>query len=310
MRSQRLVNRRLIRSIIKRGHPWGQFEQSRTAAAEQADLGLGFVYYALARILKPEHVVVVGSYRGFSVICTALGLTDNGKGRLDFIDAALVDDFWTKPARVRRHFQLFGVDSRVTLHRMTTREWLEKNRRAHRRRPFVDLLLLDGDHTVRGVEYDYRALGPLVKEGGYICLHDSFAGGFGQTEWEVADFLSTLEVDLFEALTLEIAKGLTIIKKLPREFLPSSRLSARQKLRADLDRLRHARNGVGRADIPTLQRRLRRTLVESVHIDRSLEMRHRFLAKSNRDLRKLNRAMRLQLKELRAQVERQGRARR
>ena len=299
MQRQGLLNRQVIRSIITRGVPMGQFEQSRDTAVDQADLGFGFIYYALARVLKPEQVVVVGSYRGFSVVCTALGLVHNRKGRLHFIDAAVVDDFWTDPARVNRHFRSFGVDSRVTLHQMTTRQWLGKERRARRGRSFIDLLLLDGDHTFSGAAFDYRTLGPLVKEGGYICMHDSFVGGFGKTEWEVADFLSTLDVDLFEAVTFEVAQGLTLIKKLPRRFVPGSRLAARQRLKTNLDQLTRATNGGGRASLREIQGGVRRILTDTVHLDRSLEVRSRFLAKSNSDLRKRNRAMRLELERLR-----------
>ena len=299
MPRQGLLNRQVIRSIITRGVPMGQFEQSRDIAIDQADLGFGFIYYALARVLKPEQVVVVGSYRGFSVVCTALGLIHNRKGRLHFIDAAVVDAFWTDPARVNKHFRSFGVESRVTLHQMTTRQWLRKERRARRGRSFIDLLLLDGDHTFSGAAFDYGTLGPLVKEGGYICMHDSFVGGFGKTEWEVADFLSTLDVDLFEAVTFEVAQGLTLIKKLPRRFVPESRLAARQRLKTNLDQLTRATNGGRRARLREIQGDVRRILTDTVHLDRSLEVRSRFLAKSNSDLRKRNRAMRLELERLR-----------
>jgi predicted O-methyltransferase YrrM len=303
MPAPELINRRLIRTIITRGHPMGQFAQSREAAVAEADLGFGFIYYALARVLKPEQVVVVGSYRGFSVACTALGLVHNRKGRLHFIDAAVVDDFWTDPVRVRRHFRALGVASRVSLHQVTTRRWLQTDRRARAGRPFVDLLLLDGDHTLRGAAFDYRNLGPLVKEGGWICMHDSFVGGHGKTEWEVADFLSSLDVDLFEAVTFEIAQGLTIIKKLPRGFIPRARLASRIKLRADLDRAIHRRNGGSKAGLDATTRLVRRILVDSAHLDRRLEMRNRFLVKSNRDLRRRNRTMRIELDQLRRGVD-------
>jgi predicted O-methyltransferase YrrM len=36
-------------------------------------------------MLRPRHVVVIGSGFGFSVVCLALGLKDNGKGKLDFL---------------------------------------------------------------------------------------------------------------------------------------------------------------------------------------------------------------------------------
>jgi hypothetical protein len=32
---------------------------------EDANLGLGWIYYGLARVIRPKQVVVIGSYRGF-----------------------------------------------------------------------------------------------------------------------------------------------------------------------------------------------------------------------------------------------------
>jgi len=308
MPSDAILNRRLIRRIIAHAHPMGQFEQSRETAADEADLGLGFIYYALSRVLKPEQVVVVGSYRGFSVVCTALGLVHNRKGRLHFVDAAVVDDFWTDPARVRRHFRTLGVDSRITLHRMTTAQWLARDRKARAGHPFIDLLLLDGDHSFRGASFDYRQLGRLVRAGGYILLHDSFAGGVGKTDWAVADFLGTLDVDLFEALTFEIAQGLTIIKRLPSEFVPRSRIATRRRLQARLTEATHAQNGRRRSGLENAQRELRRLLTQSAHLDRILEMRSRFLLKSNRDLRRRNRLLKIENARLRNSRERPHRS--
>lgn len=303
-----ILNRRLIRRIITRAYPMGQFEQSRETAADEADLGLGFIYYALSRILKPEQVVVVGSYRGFSVVCTALGLVHNRKGQLHFVDAAVVDDFWTDPARVRSHFRALGVDSRITLQQMTTEQWLARDRRARSGRPFIDLLLLDGDHSFRGTAHDYRRLGRLVRPGGYILLHDSFAGGVGKTDWAVADFLSTLDIDLFEALTFEVAQGLTIIKRLPSEFVPRSRTATRRRLQAHLADMTHARNGRRKAGQEDAQRELRRLLTQSADLDRILEIRSRFLLKSNRDLRRRNRLLKIENARLRNLPERPHRS--
>ncbi|HLA82314.1 MAG TPA: class I SAM-dependent methyltransferase [Thermoleophilia bacterium] len=294
MQARGFLDTRFIRQMITRGIPLGQFVQSPEDAVKQADLGFGFLYYALARILKPRLVVVVGSYRGFSVICLALGLVHNGKGRLHFVDAAIVDDFWTDPGHARRHFQSFGVASRVSLQQMTTQRWLQKASKQHRGRPFIDLLLLDGDHTFGGVSFDFRRLGRLVKDGGYICLHDSFVGGFGLTEWEVADFLSTLGADLFEVLTFEVAQGLTVIKKLPRTMTVRAGLRDRRRLRKALARLGRAKNGNRPATLVGLQRTLREVLTETVHLDRILEIRRRFLAKSNSDLRRRNKTLRLE----------------
>jgi predicted O-methyltransferase YrrM len=304
MRDSGFLNRQTIRSIITRSYPMGQFEQPRDTAADQGDLGFGFIYYALSRVLKPDQVVVVGSYRGFSVVCTALGLVHNRKGRLHFVDAAVVDDFWTNPARARRHFRTLGVDSRVTLHQTTTQQWLARDRKAHAGQPFIDLLLLDGDHSFRGASFDYRKLGRLVRAGGYILLHDSFVGGVGKTEWAVADFLGTLDIDLFEALTFEVAQGLTIIKKLPGRFIPRSRTATRRRLQAHLAQVTRSQNGRRRAGLLDVQRELRRLLADSADLDRILEMRSRFLLKSNSDLRRRNRLLKIENQRLRSLTQR------
>jgi len=49
------------------------------------NIGFGFLYYGLVRTLRPAHAVVIGSGFGFSVVCLALGLNDNGAGALSFV---------------------------------------------------------------------------------------------------------------------------------------------------------------------------------------------------------------------------------
>ncbi len=296
-----LFTARQIKELIRLSVPMGQFEQKPVEAIKERDLGLGFVYYALARVLKPDHVVVVGSYRGFTPICLGLGLEHNRKGEVSFIDAAKIDDFWTNGERVRRHFRRFGLSGRVTLYQMTTAQWLRQVRR-RRRRPFIGLLVIDGDHTFRGVAYDYRHLGRFVKNGGFILLHDSFAGGVGFTDWEVGEFLSTLDVDLFEAVTLELAQGLTIIKKLPAQAVPRARLQDRRRLRALARRLADGK-GAGQARLLRSARAAAdRIAAGAAHLDRLLETRMRFLLKGNRDLRERLRALRAENIRLRSMV--------
>ena len=71
----------LIQSILRHAKPLGHNE-----VPANLNLGFGFVYYGLVRALRPKNVVVIGSGFGFSVTCLALGLKDNGAGRLTFVD--------------------------------------------------------------------------------------------------------------------------------------------------------------------------------------------------------------------------------
>jgi predicted O-methyltransferase YrrM len=40
----------------------------------------------------------------------------------------------------------------------------------------LDLLFIDGDHTRKGVELDYRMYSPLVRSGGLVAFHDIVPG--------------------------------------------------------------------------------------------------------------------------------------
>src|ERR1043166_8301424 len=77
---------------------------------EDANLGLGWIYYALARVIRPKQVVVIGSYRGFVPLVLGRALADNlNGGEVVFIDPSFVDDFWKDEQAVREHFARFEV---------------------------------------------------------------------------------------------------------------------------------------------------------------------------------------------------------
>jgi cephalosporin hydroxylase len=63
----------------------------------------------------------------------------------------------------------------------------------------VDLLFIDGDHTFKGVKEDFKTYSPLVKEGGWIALHDILdteynRSGKGGVIIEVADLWKELKL--------------------------------------------------------------------------------------------------------------------
>ncbi|MGZ5099053.1 MAG: hypothetical protein ACXWG9_17755, partial [Usitatibacter sp.] len=71
----------LLREILLHARPLGHHEEPANI-----NIGFGFLYYGLVRALRPRHVVVIGSGFGFSVVCLALGIKDNQRGALSFID--------------------------------------------------------------------------------------------------------------------------------------------------------------------------------------------------------------------------------
>lgn len=82
------LNPHVIASIFHHARPLGHNEDP-----ENANLGFGFLYYGIVRALRPNHVLVIGSGFGFRVVCLALGLKDNSKGRLTFVGEEITTYF-------------------------------------------------------------------------------------------------------------------------------------------------------------------------------------------------------------------------
>ena len=65
-------NTSLIRDLFQHAKPFGRHEDPKND-----NLGFGFLYYSIVRMLRPQHTLVIGSGFGFSVVCLALGIRDN-----------------------------------------------------------------------------------------------------------------------------------------------------------------------------------------------------------------------------------------
>ncbi len=62
----------LLKDVLQYAKPLGHNQKLR-----KLNLGFGFIYYGVARALRPKHTLVIGSGYGFSVVCLALALKDN-----------------------------------------------------------------------------------------------------------------------------------------------------------------------------------------------------------------------------------------
>ncbi len=135
--------------------------------------------FQTARKLPPSATIVeIGSWKGKSTYCLAKGLS---AGRLIAIDP----------------FNCFGDAASEVLYKNTQGELplVEQFRQNMFRRGVldkieiwkglspqfvdclpalgeIDLLFIDGDHSVEGATYDFDNYGPHVKTGGYVLFHD------------------------------------------------------------------------------------------------------------------------------------------
>lgn len=189
--------------------------------ADDANLGLGWVYYGLARALRPRSVVVIGSWRGFVPLVFARALADNLEGgEVVFIDPSLVDDFWSDAARVGAHFLRFGV-ANIRHHRATTQEFTEST--AYRELGEVGMLFIDGLHTAEQARFDYEAFRDRLAPGALVLFHDTLRvrtsriyGDDKPYEHRVKDFVEQLRADpALELLSLPVGDGLTLLRRRP-----------------------------------------------------------------------------------------------
>lgn len=168
----------MLRTILDHARPLGHNEEP-----SNLNLGFGFLYYGLVRALRPRHVVVIGSGFGFSVVCLALGLKDNGDGNLSFVDPSYSvlkhgplrtvggTSQWDDPQKVKAHFRRFGVERVVTHYKLTSEQFFTDY--ARRGLPKIDLAFIDGSHSYADVRHDFLAALRHSRRNSYLLLHDT-----------------------------------------------------------------------------------------------------------------------------------------
>ena len=189
---------------------------------EDANLGLGWIYYALARVIRPKQVVVIGSYRGFVPLVLGKALADNlDGGRVIFIDPSFVDDFWKDPQSVRAHFAFFDVTN-IEHYLMTTQQFTQSE--AYRSLDPLGMVFVDGYHSEEQARFDYEAFEGLLHPDGIILLHDTATapgrvsnmyGAERAYEKRVKYFVDTLKQDIrLQVFDLPFDQGVTLVRKL------------------------------------------------------------------------------------------------
>ena len=215
----------VLEDILRFAKPFGHNEN-----VKKLNLGFGFIYYGVVRALRPKHVLVIGSGYGFSVVCLALGLKDNGKGRLTFIDPAYSvlkngplatlggRGMWSDEERVRSHFQRFAVDNLITHYKMRSDEFFPIYERFNL--PSIDLAFIDGSHAYKDVKYDFVNVLGRSKKNTYIFLHDTniyireLLKHAGVKKW--LKFIKSRD-EAFEVVNFPFSSGVALVRVLNPE---------------------------------------------------------------------------------------------
>lgn len=190
---------------------------------DDLNLGMGWLYYGLVRLIRPTRVVVIGSWRGFAPLVFGKALADNAEsGMVTFVDPSLIDDTWANAEQVQTRFHHFGVEN-IEHHRMTTQQFVETD--TYRSLGEVGIVFIDGYHTQEQAEFDYGAFVERVPSHGMILLHDSLlmeeSGMYGSERpyrRTVRLFVDQLKRDpTVQVLDLPFCNGLTLVRRIEPE---------------------------------------------------------------------------------------------
>ncbi|MGC8659296.1 MAG: class I SAM-dependent methyltransferase [Desulfomonilaceae bacterium] len=214
------LNPIMIRDIFDHAKPMGHHQEPRNL-----NLGFGFIYYGLIRALRPKHTLVIGSGYGFSVVCLALGIRDNGLGSLSFVDPSysLFKDGpfktiggranWSDAESVYSHFNRFGVSHLVTHFRMSSEEFFDSYE--SRRLPAISVAFIDGAHDFKHVKHDFVEVLKRSRPNTYVFLHDSniyireMLGHAGVKKWLY--FLQKNE-KAFQVVDFPFSSGVALVR--------------------------------------------------------------------------------------------------
>lgn len=126
--------------------------------------------YAFAKFYKPALIVEAGTYAGGTSIGWAKALVENGQGRLICVDS----DVYSKdtfPKITRQNLKRVGIsDEKVALRAGKSQDLIPQIAKDHSKE--ADIYLVDGDHTYEGALQDIRNGLPMMKNGGFILVHD------------------------------------------------------------------------------------------------------------------------------------------
>jgi caffeoyl-CoA O-methyltransferase len=162
----------------------------------------------LARILGARRAIEIGTFTGYSALCLARGLADDGE-----LICCDVSEEWTSVGR--RYWEKAGVAHKIDLRIAPAIETLAQLPGE----PRFDLAFIDADKS--GTIGYFEALLPLIRQGGVILVDNVLWRGAVANP--AIDDEDTLAIRKFndlatadsrvESVMLPIADGLTLLRK-------------------------------------------------------------------------------------------------
>lgn len=181
-KGQDIQNRKWRRKFMEFYTKKDKYSNCQNIDFKSGDLGYGLAHYFLIRLLRPEKILCIGSKYGFIPAICALACKDNKKGKVDFVDAGLdIKDYdgpgehwggvgWWKKCNPKEYFGKFGLEKFINLHVMKTKDFFAKYGKQK-----YGYVYIDGDHSYKGVKYDFDTFWPMIGENEFLSIHDIFS---------------------------------------------------------------------------------------------------------------------------------------
>ncbi|MEV6851837.1 class I SAM-dependent methyltransferase [Actinoplanes sp. NPDC051411] len=176
------------------------------AAGMQVSADEGRLLTMLTQLSGARHAVEVGVFTGYSALCIARGLPDDGT-----LLACDISEEWT--ALARDYWKRAGVDHRIDLRLAPAADTL----RDLPTDPAIDLAFIDADKT--GYPAYYEALIPRLRPGGLLLIDNVLMGGKVLDPQRPAHAAvrqlndQILQDDRVDSVMLAIRDGLTLVRK-------------------------------------------------------------------------------------------------
>ena len=179
--------------------------------------------------IAPKQILEIGCYTGVSTVWLAAGLEQVGSQAIVhsvdlFMDPIIPDlpshcGYLDNPlAYAQKSVDSAQLSERVEFHKMNSIE-MGENFAQLINQP-IDLLFIDGDHTITGFVNDFRLFYPHVSDGGYIVLHDIYPEvcGYYGPRYIIDNFIKKSSYfELVEIKTSPINFGMAVIRKTGRD---------------------------------------------------------------------------------------------
>ncbi|MEW9530543.1 DUF2218 domain-containing protein [Microbispora sp. NPDC049125] len=183
-------------------------EATGDASGMQISSDEGALLTMLVRMVGARNAVEVGVFTGYSSICIARGLPEDGR-----LLACDVSDEWTSIAR--EYWERAGVADRIELKIGPAIETL----RALPSEPYIDIAFIDAD-KVNYPAY-YEAIVQRLRPGGLVVLDNVFLGGrvfdpaFQEEHHRAVRGLNDLIVadDRVDSVMLPVRDGVTLARR-------------------------------------------------------------------------------------------------